>query len=262
MEKAYGKGMVIGTIALFFGVVFASASGVLNPTDGEILVKEKSIIPSKPIIRESNSYVTENLKNVLSPPITMNEPFLLVVAKIHTFSSRAKINDIDMRHPSIEIPVILSPKAKPATESVSLSSIKPLGELAIGETVEDRGSYPLGSKLGRCSLCYVTGHYTWDGVTPHANGAEFHFFFIHDGDTHWINLTGHIEIEFRDGEYVRDSDFDLVTQWFGDDKKVMPLTVTLFWPDRSINWIHFTVDYSEDDQYIRTIERTFYGNWG
>ena len=107
----------------------------------------------------------------------------------------------------------------------------------------------------------MTGYYTWDGVIPHANGAEFHFFFVHDGDNHWINLTGRIEIEFKDGEYVKDNDFNIVTQWFGDDKKVMPLTIKLFWPDRPINWIHFTVDYSEDDQYIRTIERTFYGNW-
>lgn len=107
---------------------------------------------------------------------------------------------------------------------------------------------PLGMQAPRRSFCFVTGRYTWEGLTRHANGATFNFLSVYDGKYHRINLTGYIEVEFAGG---------------GDpfNPVVMIMPVTLFWPDIDINYLHFYLDYAEDGHHIRIIDRTFYGNW-
>jgi hypothetical protein len=225
-------------------LLFISTNGIGGYVDDTQELNEKAILPVLPNHTCINRDVHENKNNSILSHTAKSEPFLQIYISDYTYSLKTKINDTDM-------PVI------------SLSTQKPFEELSLGKVIHENDEVGfVGSRIARCSLCYVTGHYIREGITLHATGAEFHFIFVHDGENHWINLTGVLEIEFMDGQYVRDDDFNLVTKWRGDEKKIMPLTITLFWPDRPINWIHFTVSYSEDDQHLRTIERIFYGNWG
>ncbi|MBC7081576.1 MAG: hypothetical protein H5T44_04985 [Thermoplasmatales archaeon] len=110
----------------------------------------------------------------------------------------------------------------------------------------------------RYSFYFITGHYMYEKGF-HADGIIFHFPNIYDGKEHWANLTGYAEIKFLDGEYYRNDNYKVVTHWWGSPGFTYYSIKIIF--SRKIEFIHLHLDYSEDDRYIRTIDRTFYGRW-
>ncbi|MEM2258641.1 MAG: hypothetical protein QXE46_01905 [Candidatus Thermoplasmatota archaeon] len=110
----------------------------------------------------------------------------------------------------------------------------------------------------RYSFYFLTAHYRWEKGF-HADGIIFHFPNIYDGREHWANLTGYAEIKFLDGEYYRNDNYNITTHWWGSPGFTYYYIKIIF--SKKIEFIHLYLDYTEDNEYIRTIDRTFYGNW-
>jgi hypothetical protein len=118
----------------------------------------------------------------------------------------------------------------------------------------DRGKEP----FIRYSFYFLTAHYIWEQGL-HADGIIFHFPNIYDGREHWANLTGLLEIKFLDGEYYRNDNYNVTTHWWGSPGFTYYYIKVIF--SRKIEFVHLFLVYTEDDEYIRTIDRTFYGRW-
>jgi len=83
------------------------------------------------------------------------------------------------------------------------------------------------------------------------------------GITHPASGGSHENIETKviDEEFTSYENFDMVIKWYGEERTWLPVQITVVSPNRCIDWIHFHLDYIEDGNYDRTIDRTFYGNW-
>lgn len=120
------------------------------------------------------------------------------------------------------------------------------------------------TSISRQSLCFVTRHYVNDVTGIHVDGITFNFLTIHDGDFHYVNLTGYAEIQFCDGGYFNNTDFFVYNEWHGGTNReptMMLIPVSVYWPDRPVRHIHVSLEYIEDGESLRTIEKTYYGNY-
>jgi len=119
----------------------------------------------------------------------------------------------------------------------------------------------------RRSFIYMTGMYElYEGVNRLV-GVWYNHVLWFDGIRHYANLTGLVALELVTGDYtgthVFPDWFDRIT-WIGNPS-VIPYRVSVGYkwnPDTDrLAYFHCFADYTEDDEHIRYVDRTFTEDW-
>ncbi len=95
---------------LIIGILVLSGLGAVALTDESIYndkIEEKSIIISKPVIKDIGQYVTININEATSSITEPGKPMLPVVTEVFTFPFGTKINNVDVINSKINEQVLL-----------------------------------------------------------------------------------------------------------------------------------------------------------
>jgi hypothetical protein len=111
---------------LIVGILVLSGLGAVALTDERIYtekIEEKSIIISKPVIKDIGQYVTINIDEATSSLTEPGKPLLPVVTEVFTFPFGTKINDVEVINSNINEHVLLkdiqpTPELKPLDVNV------------------------------------------------------------------------------------------------------------------------------------------------
>jgi len=132
---------------LAVGILVLSGLGtVALPKTNEILVKEEFVLISEPIIKETDNYLTIDLKESTSVLLETGKPVIPVITKTFTFPLGTKIIDVKINSDLKEY--TLSKKIQPSPEPISPSDkhISLVSEVVFDEEVySSLDSYPLES---------------------------------------------------------------------------------------------------------------------
>ena len=126
------------------------------------------------------------------------------------------------------------------------------------------GIPPMGD---RRSFFYMTGMYEEYEDVIRLVGVWYHHVLWFDGIRHYANLTGLVALELVTGPYTGTHVFpdwyDRVT-WIGTPS-IFPYRVSIGYswnPDTArLAYFHCFADYTEDDEHIRYMDRTFTEDW-
>ena len=146
---------------LAVGILVLSGLGaVALPKTNEILVKEEFVLISEPIIKETDNYLTIDLKESTSVLLETGKPVIPVVTKTFTFPLGTKIIDVKINSDLKEY--ALSKKIQPSPEPVSPSDrhISLVSEVVLDEEAySSLDLYPLEPYTIRKSVGLKNGEH-------------------------------------------------------------------------------------------------------
>lgn len=141
----------------------------------------------------------------------------------------------------------------------------------LGETITtgpaadpSQGDEPYPPSDPRCSFMFLTGVYGDYNGQQKLIGIRINVFYNTRGGTHTVNWSGGVHMTMEgdhEGEYYFPNWFWTMTFW--GPAGWTSLSYPYIWDpvhDRIV-YAHFQVDYKEDGQHIRYVDRTFTETW-
>jgi len=121
----------------------------------------------------------------------------------------------------------------------------------------------------RRSFIFMTGMYElYEGVIRLVGVWFIHVLWF-DGDPHYANWNGLVALEIVEGEYEGEyvfDDWNLNVWWYSENASLIPFppyAIGYYWDpnENKLGYYHQFVDYTEDYEHIRYVDRTFTEDW-